>query len=214
MQAPIWTGADLAPPCGMTEHAFFLEVADRWWMLIIRGVAAIIFGILTFAYPSMSLLALVLLFGCWSLLDGAFNVVMAYRRARAGTRWGWLLFEGIVSIAAAACAFFWTGITALALLIVIAARAVLAGIAEVVVAMRLRKHIRHEWLLGVSGIVSIAFGVLLVLFPGPGALALLWYIGGFAIVFGVLLIGLGLRLERWRRSTQRTIPPEAVPTQA
>ena len=207
-------GAELAAQCSMTEHAFFLEIADRWWILILRGLAAITFGILTFAFPQMSLSALVLLFGTYALVDGAFGVVMAYRRARAGTSWGWLLFEGMVGIAAAALAFFWPGITALAVLFVIAARAVLAGIAQMVVAVRLRKHIRHEWLLGLSGVVSVAFGVLLVLFPGPGALALLWYIGGFAIVFGVLMIAFGLRLERWRRSTQRTIPPGAVPTQA
>ncbi|HZO14926.1 MAG TPA: HdeD family acid-resistance protein [Polyangiaceae bacterium] len=198
----------------MSERAFFLEVADRWWLVIIRGVAAIIFGVLTLVYPVMSLMVLVTLFGAWCLIDGVSEIVMAYRHARTGTPWGWLLFEGIVSMAAAAFALLWPDITAVALLIVIAARAVLAGIAQIVMAVRLRKHIRHEWLLGVSGIVSIAFGVLLVLFPGPGALALLWYIGGFAIVFGALLIALGLRLERWRRSTQRTVPPEAIPTQA
>jgi uncharacterized membrane protein HdeD (DUF308 family) len=187
------------------------QLADRWWTQVIRGAAAILFGILTFAAPVISLVALVAMWGAYALIDGVFNLVTAFRGARAGQRWGWLLFEGVISIAAGVVTFAWPGITALALLVVISAWAVLTGVAEIATAVRLRKQIEGEWLLGLSGVLSIGFGVLLFLFPGPGALALLWMIGAYAIVFGALLTGLGLRLRSWRRATGRPFPSGGTP---
>lgn len=187
------------------------QLADRWWTLVIRGAAAILFGVLTFVAPGISLVSLVIVWGAYAIADGAFNLMAAYRGARAGGRWGWLLFEGIVSVAAGVLTFLWPGITALALLAVIGVWAILTGIAEIAAAVRLRKQIRGEWLLALSGVVSIVFGALLFLFPGTGALALLWMIGAYAIVFGVLLGGLGLRLRRWRRAAGRAVPSGGTP---
>ncbi len=179
----------------------------RWWMLVIRGVAAILFGILAIALPQASLMALVLLWGAYAIVDGTFTVMLAAGRGRAGGNWGWLLFEGLVGIGAGIMTFVWPGITALLLLVVIAAWAVLTGIAELAAAIRLRREIRGEWLLALSGALSIAFGILLLARPGAGALTVMWLIGAYAIGFGVVLVGLGLRLHRWGRTHQ---PPTTV----
>lgn len=178
-------------------------LAERWWVLEIRGVAAILFGILAIVAPGTSLLALLILWGAYALVDGVFNLILAARRGRAGQSWGWLVFEGIVSIGAGVLTFAWPGMTALILLVVIAVWAVLTGIAKIATAIRIRRQVSGEWLLAVSGILSILFGVFLLLSPGAGALALVWVIGIYAIVFGALLIGLGLRLHRWSRSLAR-----------
>lgn len=176
------------------------QLAERWWALVVRGVAAILFGALTFALPGISLLVLLILWAAYALVDGVLNLVLAARGARAGRRWGWLLFEGIVSIAAGVVAVVWPGITAWALLMVIAAWAVVTGVAEIAVAIRLRRQLEGEWLLALGGVLSIAFGVALVAYPGAGVLAVLWMVGAYAILFGVLLIGLGWRLHAWHRA--------------
>jgi uncharacterized membrane protein HdeD (DUF308 family) len=189
-------------------------LSERWWVVVIRGVAAILFGILALVWPGISLLFLVILWGAYALTDGVFNLVMAVRRARAGRRWGWLVFEGIVSILAGALTFAWPGITAWLLSLMIAAWAVVTGIAEIASAIRLRQYIRGEWLLALSGLLSIVFGVLLAMFPRAGALALAWTIGIYAIVFGALLIGLGLRLHHFHRGGPRSIPTDHAATPA
>lgn len=176
------------------------QLAERWWALVVRGVAAILFGALTFALPGISLLVLLILWAAYALVDGVLNLVLAARGARAGRRWGWLLFEGIVSIAAGVVAVVWPGITAWALLMVIAAWAVVTGVAEIAVAIRLRRQLEGEWLLALGGVLSIAFGVALVAYPSAGVLAVLWMVGAYAILFGVLLIGLGWRLHAWHRA--------------
>lgn len=182
------------------------ELAARSWMLVVRGVAAILFGVVAIAMPGMSLLALVLLWGSHAFVDGVLSFMLAVRGARVGRSWGSIIFEGVMSIATGALAFVWPAITALALLIVIACRAVLIGVAEIVTAVRLRREIRHEWQLAASGALSIAVGVLLFLFPGAGALSLLWLIGAYAIATGMLLIGLGLRLHRFGKRGERALP--------
>lgn len=175
-------------------------LTERWWVPVVRGCAAIAFGALAVLAPEISLVALVLLWGAYALIDGIFNLAAGVRKARAGRRWGWLVFEGIVSIAVGILTFAWPGITAMVLLALIAAWAVLTGIAEIAAAIRLRRTIRGEWLLAASGVLSIVLGVLLFLFPGPGVLALLWMIAVYAFVFGILLVGFGLRLHRWHRA--------------
>ncbi|BDG05115.1 HdeD family acid-resistance protein [Anaeromyxobacter oryzae] len=186
--------SDLAGP---TLSAF----AARWRFLVVRGVAALLFGFLAIFAPRASLLALVILWGAYALVDGVFNVILAIRGARTGMNRGWLLFQGLVSVAAGVITFLWPGITALALLTVIAVWAVLTGVAEIAFAIRLRHVIRGEWLLAASGVVSIVFGVLLAAFPGAGALALAWMIGVYAVVFGALLVGFGFRIHRWGEGT-------------
>ena len=177
------------------ENRFEGALTARWWTLVIRGVAAIVFGVLTFAAPKTSLLALLYLFGAYAIVDGIFAVAFAAWRGRAGLRWGWWLFEGLASIGAGVLTFVWPGTTELVLLSLIAVWALLTGIAEIAVAVWLRKVIRGEWLLAASGVLSIAAGVLLLIFPRSGALAVTWVIGTYALVFGILLTTLGVRMR-------------------
>ncbi len=180
----------------------------NWWAVVLRGVLAVIFGILALIFPGHVLVALVLIFGVYAILDGIFNIVSVVVSAAARTHWLSLLFEGVVSIIAGIIAFFFTGLTALALLYLIAAWAIITGIAEIVSAIRLRSVINNEWLLIIGGILSIGFGIIIAIFTGPAALAIVWVIGIYAILFGAALIGLGFRL-RAMRSPQATSPASA-----
>jgi len=175
------------------------SLARNWWAVLLRGIAGVLFGIITFVAPGISLATLVLVYGAYALVDGVFAVVSAVRRHGSTDRWWVMLIEGIAGIAAGLVTFFWPGITALALLYLIAVWSLLTGVMEVIAAVRLRKIIAGEWLLALSGVLSIGFGVLLALFPAPGALAVLLWIGAYAIVFGCLLVALGLRLRSWQR---------------
>jgi uncharacterized membrane protein HdeD (DUF308 family) len=186
-------------------------IFDRWWATALRGVAAIIFGILTLAAPGTSLYVLVILFGVYALLDGVLYLVMAARGARQGDRWGSLMLAGVAGIAAGIVTLLWPGVSALALLILIGAWAIVTGVASIAAAVRLRKDITGEWLMALGGALSIVFGVLVVLFPGAGALAVTMWIGIYALVLGVALVALAFRLRSLR--TKRT-PRSAVPTPA
>jgi uncharacterized membrane protein HdeD (DUF308 family) len=181
----------------------------NWWVLALRGIAAIIFGLLAFVWPGISLVALVFLFGAYALVDGAFAIVAGIRAPRDYKRWWVLLIEGILSVIAGVLAFAVPGITALFLLGLIAGWAILTGVIEIVAAIQMRKYITGEWLMILSGIASILFGGLLLWNPGVGALAVVWIIGAYAIVFGVLLLGLGFRLRGLERATHRMTPTPA-----
>jgi uncharacterized membrane protein HdeD (DUF308 family) len=170
-------------------------LARNWWALVLRGIAAIVFGLLAFFIPGVALFVLVILFGAYSLVDGVLAVVAAFRAAQTHTRWMSFALEGLVGIAVGLVTFFWPHITALALVYVIAFWAIVTGIFELVAALQLRKHIQNEWLLILGGILSIVFGVWISFEPGGGALAVVWIIAWYAILFGVLLVGLGLRLR-------------------
>jgi uncharacterized membrane protein HdeD (DUF308 family) len=178
----------------------------NWWVMLIRGVAGVLFGIATFFAPGVSLAVLVLLFGAYALVDGVLAVISAVRRRGVSDRWWMLLLEGLVGIAAGIVTLVWPGITALALLYVIAAWALLTGAFEIAAAIRLRKIITGEWLLVLSGVASIGLGILLMIFPGPGALVMVLWIGAYVFVFGILLIALSLRL----RSLDRSRTPHAA----
>jgi len=183
-------------------------LADRWWALAVRGVLAVAFGIVSFMLPADSLLALVVLFGAYALVAGVLDIVGGIRSARRDRgHWGWHIVQGLFGIAAGIVTLAWPGITALALLYVIAAWAMLLGIAEISAAIRLRKEIEGEWLLGLSGVLSLALGVLMVVFPGAGALALIFWIAAYAVVFGLLTFALALRLRRWNRAEHPHTPP-------
>jgi uncharacterized membrane protein HdeD (DUF308 family) len=182
----------------------FLELSDRWWAIAIRGVVALLFGILAFVWPGITLLALVMLFAAYAILDGVFSIIAAINLPRTavsehGLRWWALLIEVILGIVAGALAIWLPGITALVLLYIIAFWAVITGIFEIITAIRLRKEISGEWLMAISGVASVVFGVLLLLFPGSGALAIIWLIGAYAIIFGVLLLTLAIRLRKYGR---------------
>ncbi len=184
-------------------------LAGNWWTFVLRGLVAILFGLLAFFMPGMALLTLVFLFGFYAIADGVFNIAAAFRRTAGPdhTPWWALLIEGILSLIAGLLALFVPGLTAIALLYVIAGWAVATGIMEIVAAIRLRKQIRGEWLLALGGVLSIVFGVLLALFPGAGALAMVLWIGAYAIVFGALLIALGFRVRKWLRPGEEPPPP-------
>lgn len=173
------------------------EIARRWWTLVVRGLAAIAFGVVTIAAPRISLFSLVIVWGAYAFADGVFALVFAARSARAKRPWGWLVLDGLVGVGAAMATLAWPGMTALVLLITIGLRAVVMGVAQVAAAVELRRLIPNEWLLAVSGVVSIAFGALVLAFPGAGALAVLWLIGTYAVVVGIVLVALGFRLHRF-----------------
>ena len=179
----------------MTEEGLLTQFGRAWWLVALRGVAAVVFGVLAFIWPGVTILALVILWGAYALADGILALISAFHvRERGKPMWA-LLLIGVLGVAAGIVTFLWPGITALALLMLIAAWAFVMGIFQIIAAIRLRKEIEHEWLLGLSGVLSVIFGVLMVLSPGAGALAVLWVIASYSIVFGALLIFLGFRLK-------------------
>lgn len=180
--------------------------AESWWAMVLRGVVAILFGVVAFFWPGITLTALVFLWGAYALVDGIFAVAAGIKSHGEYKRWWVLLIEGILGVLAGIVAFVMPGITALVLLILIGAWAIITGVFEITAAIQLRKHIKGEWLLALAGVCSIIFGALLFLNPVVGALAVVWLIGAYAIVFGVLLIALGLRLHNLVRSPDRVSP--------
>jgi uncharacterized membrane protein HdeD (DUF308 family) len=179
----------------------------NWWVVLLRGVAAVLFGLISFFLPEASFAALVLVFGAYALADGVLTILSALRHRDAIHRWWVLFLEGLAGVAAGAATFIWPSITALALLYVIAAWALVTGVLEISAAIRLRKVITGEWLLILLGVASIAFGVLLALFPVAGALALTIWIGAFALASGALLIAFSFRLRSWGKSRSLRMVP-------
>ncbi len=170
-------------------------LARNWWALALRGLVALMFGLLTFFLPGITLVTLILLFGAYALADGIFNIVAFFRVA--SHHWA-LLIEGLIGIIAGILTFVWPAITALALLYVIAFWAIFTGIFEIVAGIRLRKVITNEWLLLLMGILSVLFGVFVLIAPGVGALAIVLWIGAYALVFGIFLLALAFRLRGHR----------------
>ena len=179
---------------------------SSWWALVLRGLAAIAFGVLAFVWPQITLTALVFLWGAYALVDGAFAIAAGVKSHGENKRWWVLLLEGILGVAAGLVAFLVPGITALALLILIAAWAMVTGAFEIAAAIQLRKYIKGEWLLALAGVASVLFALALLFNPAAGALAVVWLIGAYSIVFGVLLIVLGVRLHSLVRSADRMSP--------
>jgi len=177
-------------PAPLLLHA----LARNWWLLLIRGLCAIAFGFLAFAWPGITLFTLVLLYGAYALADGILAVIAAFKDGTADSRW-WLAIVGLCGIAAGIVTFMWPGITAFVLLLLIACWSIAHGIFEIVGAIQLRKEISDEWMLILSGAISILFGILLLARPAAGALALVWLIGTFAIIYGVLTSAFALRLR-------------------
>lgn len=168
----------------------------NWGWIALRGAAAVIFGVLALLWPGLTLFVLVALFGAYALVDGVVALVAAFRGKDQGRPMWALVLIGLAGIAAGVVTFLWPGKTAIVLLMFIAAWAIVMGVFEIVAAIRLRKEIANEWLLGLSGVLSVLFGVLMILSPGAGALAVVWIIAAYSIVFGIMLLALGLRLKR------------------
>jgi uncharacterized membrane protein HdeD (DUF308 family) len=173
------------------------HLARNWWVVALRGVLAILFGVMAFIWPGMTVAVLVLLFGAYALVDGVFAVIASFREHGGNqNRWA-LLLEGIAGIIAGVLTFIWPGITAIVLLYLIAAWAIVTGIFEIITAIRLRNEMTGEFWLVLAGILSVLFGVVIAIFPGAGALTVVWLIALYSIIFGVALIGLAFRLRGW-----------------
>ena len=168
----------------------------NWWALAIRGVFAIIFAVIAFVWPGITAAALVLLFGAYALVDGLFSLVAALRAARQHGRSGALLLEGILDLIIAGIVFFWPIEALVAIIYFIAIWAVISGIALIAAGIALIR-INGEWLLVLSGIISILLGIILFVQPGAGVVALSWWLGIYALLFGVSLIGAAFRLRHW-----------------
>ncbi|MBV9491137.1 MAG: HdeD family acid-resistance protein [Verrucomicrobia bacterium] len=180
-------------------------LARHWWALALRGLLAVLFGILTLVSPGLTLFYLVLLFGAYAILEGIFNIISAIRAP--GHHWP-LIVEGIIGIIAGVLTFMWPGITAVVLLYLIAFWAIFTGVLEITAGIRLRQHVTNEWMLILMGITSVLFGALILISPGTGALAIALWIGVYALIFGVILIVLAFRLRPLARTT--TTPPGSV----
>jgi uncharacterized membrane protein HdeD (DUF308 family) len=185
----------------LTGPGLLRSLADNWWLLLLRGLAAIGFGVLAFFWPGLTLITLTWLWGAYALTDGVIAIWAAFNASGgdAGPRW-WLGLSGVVSILAGVLAFYYTGMTTLVLLMFIAIWAIIIGAIQIWGAIALRSVLQREWLLVLSGALSIAFGVILMVQPGTGALAFVWMIAWYAIFFGGLYIGLAFRLKQYKRT--------------
>lgn len=171
-----------------------------WWALALRGLVAILLGITAIAMPGPTLAAIVIVFGIYAIADGVLATIAAIRGIRKKERWGSMLFEGIVGIVAGAIALFSPAIGALALTYLVAGWALVTGAFEIAAAIRLRKIIEGEWLLFLAGVLSIVLGALVALFPGAGALTLVWWLGAYAFAYGVVSLALAFRVRAWTRA--------------
>ena len=178
------------------------KFTQNWWMFAVRGVAAVIFGVLALIWPGQTLQALVLVFGAFALVDGIFAVIAGIAARGYFDRWWAVLLEGVAGVVIGLLTFFWPSITALVLLYFIAAWALITGIFEIVAAIQFRRVISNEWMYILGGLLSIVFGVLLFVFPGAGAVSLVWMIGIYAIVFGISEIIFAFRLRGLRHELE------------
>jgi uncharacterized membrane protein HdeD (DUF308 family) len=178
----------------MLDPAALVQTSARssWWAIVLRGILAVVFGVVVLASPNLGVAVLILMFAAYAAVDGVVALVTAVNHGRAGLHWGWWLVEGLVSLIVAALALARPGVTLLAIVLLIAFRAILLGLFELGGALS-GKGVDHRWLLGITGIVSLLFGVLMIARPLAGAVALIWVVGVYAVVFGVMLVVVGLR---------------------
>jgi uncharacterized membrane protein HdeD (DUF308 family) len=184
-------------------------LARNWGWIALRGVAAVIFGLLTVMNPGITLAVLILFFGAFSLIDGILAVIAAIRNRKAESQWVTLLIGGIAGIIIGVCTFLAPGISAIVLLYFIAVWALIIGFSEIMAAIRLRKIITGEWMLVLAGVASVALGLFLLSRPAVGAIALVIWIGVYAFVSGILLIALAFELRRWLRNRPASMPHPA-----
>lgn len=172
----------------------------NWWALALRAVVAILLGILAFAMPGVTLKAIVILFAAYAIVGGVFAIVAAVRGLRAKERWGAMLVEGILGVVAGLIVLFWPGIGALTLTILVAAWAFATGVFEIAAAIKLRKIIKGEWLLMLAGVLAIFFGIAVMMRPAMGALVLVWWLGAYLIISGIVALALAFRIRHWTHS--------------
>jgi len=179
----------------LSDRPLLHALSKNWWLVLLRGIAAILFGVLALGWPGLTLLTLILLYGAYALTDGVVAIFAAITGAAPGGRW-WLAIAGLLGVAVGVLTFMLPGMTALVLLFTMGGWAVAIGVLQIVGAIRLRKEIDNEWFLILSGAISVLFGLGIVANPGGGALAIVWVIGTYAIIAGVLYIGLAFRLKK------------------
>lgn len=170
-------------------------LCQSWWMPALRGAVAIAFGLIALFWPGLTLLGLVGLFAAYALLGGAISVVAAMRYRKTHDDWWMPLLLGIVALGAGVIAVIHPALSVMVLVMLIGAHAMISGILDIAMAIRLRKVLHHEWLLALAGAAAILFGVLAFLFPGAGALAIVWMISVYALATGMLLVALAFRLR-------------------
>jgi len=185
----------------MTAPGVVTEVASvwrgMWWAVALRALAAILLGIFAIVLPGPTIAAIVIVFGIYAITDGILAIIAAVRGIREKERWGPMLFQGVVGIIAGVIAIVWPGIGALALTYLVAAWALVTGAFEIAAAIQLRKIITGEWMLFVAGLLSIVLALLIVAFPGTGALTLVWWLGAYAFAYGVVSLVLAFRVRNW-----------------
>jgi len=191
----------------MPHFPLLHELSKHWWLLLLRGIAAIVFGVLAFIWPGLTLLTLVILYGVFAIIDGVLALAAVFGRTGPDVPKWWLVLTGILGIGAGLIALFWPGITALVLIIFIGAWAIVRGIMEIIAAIQLRKEIEGEWLLILAGALSVLFGLGVLVYPGAGAVALAWLIGIYAIVIGVVMVMLAIRLRKHHMAMSATHSP-------
>src|SRR5690242_1129250 len=179
------------------------DLARNWWLLALRGVIGILFGIGAFVWPGATLAASVIVFGAYVFVDGIFAVAAGIGMRRQLSLWWLVLLEGLAGIILGLLTFRSPDTTALVLLTLIAAWSIVSGIFEIATAVQLRKLIANEWLMILSGVTSIIFGLLLIAQPGAGAIAIVWLLGAYALLFGILTLMLALRLRGMRDAPAR-----------
>ena len=174
--------------------------ARNWWLFLLRGIAALVFGALSLIWPGISLLTLILFFGAYALADGVFALTAAiFGRGNTKVRW-WLMLVGVLGIAIGIGTFVWPGLTALTLLYFIAGWVVATGVLQIIGAIELRNVIEDEWWLIVDGALAALFGIFLFIMPGAGALALIWLIAMFAIAYGILMVGFAFKVKKFKEA--------------
>jgi uncharacterized membrane protein HdeD (DUF308 family) len=178
-----------------------------WWVLIVRGALGVLFGLLAFTHPGVTLAVLVAFFGVYALFDGILAITFAVRAPREHVSIWPFVFEGIIGILAGIAAFVFPLLTAVALETLVAAWALVTGVFELAAAFRLRHAVTNEWILGLTGVLSIIAGIVLFIYPVAGIAAIVLIIGAYAFVFGILLIVLGFRIRSW--TTHHTVPATA-----
>ncbi len=171
------------------------QIAANWWVLAVRGALAVILGIIAFAAPGAALTVLVTFFGAYALVDGVFALLAAARWHHVDQRWWLLILEGVVGIGVGIFVFAHPAASALGLITVIGIWAIVTGIAEIAAAVRLHRVIAGEWFLGISGAVSVLFGIALLSAPGAGLLIWIYFIGAYALLFGISLLVAAFRLR-------------------
>jgi uncharacterized membrane protein HdeD (DUF308 family) len=188
----------------LPDRPMLHALAKGWWLLLLRGIAAIVFGVLAFAWPGLTLVTLVLFYGAFALVDGVIALVAAFTGGAKPVPTWWLVVIGLLGIAAGVVTFMMPGITAVLLVLFMGVWALVHGIFEIIGAIQLRKEIDNEWMLILSGVVSVLFGLLVLIAPGAGALGLIWAIAAYSIVFGITFIVLSLRLRNHRHAPAAT----------